>query len=596
MFVNRSSRAAAVRALLAPSLLALLASAGAGAAGTPTASLGPQPGSDGRCGTERNTWAFLDHPRRRLVHREVGGHSFQGWCNPGGGVTTRSYVTPGWAGDAIVNTGTPGANYWIDWRNTGAREGGHAEFDISMSRDRWQSGGQGYGSVTIGAALDSGRDLALTARGRWVRSRFTGSAEPVGKSHVQTIIWLTREAGAANNAGRDARGVCVDRQSIDITVVEWMPAALREDYRTLTYVNPVTRRVRSFESGGVSYQIYAREPGDICENASYLAVRDENGFESGSAPSVVDAGAIIRALLETGAPFDRSWHIALFGWEITGASADQSDVRLTDSGGKFVFACYSIPSLVGARGGPGYDRCDSAAGTTDVSPPGGSDGSSGGGAPAPAAPVPPATPATGLGARSASAALGAPAGLVATVYSASSAELFWTRPATPGLRYEIRRDGAVLTTTDGVSHYEGSLTSGRTYAYEIVAIGRDGERSNASRISVDTGGEVIVSPPVEVAAVAPSAARDSSAAGTTTLAAPSGLRGTIYSARNGEIFWTRPATPGLRYEVSRDGTVVTITDGVSHYDDTRIAGRTYRYDVVAIDAAGRRSAAADLTL
>jgi len=327
-------------------------------AGTATSALGPQPGGAGGCDPAHDTWAFLDHPRRRLAHADVTGNDFQGWCNPGGGITTRTYTTPGWAGDAVVNTGVPGANFWIDWKNAGAREGGHAEFDISMSRDRWQSPELGFGFTTLETALASGRTLALSARGRWMESRYTGSAEPVGKSHVQTIIWLTRDAGDPTNSGRDARGVCVDRQSVDITVVEWMPAAQREDYRTLTYVNPVTRWVRSYDSGGVSYQIYAREPGDICESASYLAVRDDNGFGPDSAASVVDAGAVIDALLEVGAPFDKSWHVSSLGWEITGASADQSDVRLGDSAGKFVFECYSIPSLVDERGGPGHDRCE----------------------------------------------------------------------------------------------------------------------------------------------------------------------------------------------------------------------------------------------
>jgi len=48
-------------------------------------------------------------------------------------------------------------------------------------------------------------------------------------------------------------------------------------------------------------------------------------------------------------------------------------------------------------------------------------------------------------------------------------------------------------------------------------------------------------------------------------AAPTGLRVSAYSASNGELFWTRPSTAGLRYEVRRNGTLVQTIDGVSYY-------------------------------
>ena len=185
----------------------------------------------------------------------------------------------------------------------------------------------------------------------------------------------------------------------------------------------------------------------------------------------------------------------------------------------------------------------------------------------------------------------APAGLNAKVYSTSSAELFWTRPATPGLRYEIKRDGAVTKTTDGVSLYQSGLAAGRTYAYEIVAIDGAGKRSAPSRLSVNTTGQVVATPAPGTPATNPSAPATG-----TALAAPTGLRASLYSPKAGELFWTRPATAGLRYEISRDGAVVRTTDGVSHYDGALVAGKLHRYDIVAIDRAGKRSAAASVTL
>lgn len=321
--------------------------------GAATAPFGVPPGTDGRCGEEQDTWAFHDDVLRRLSARG----DFQGWCNPGEGLVTRTYVTPGWRGDAVVNTGYPGGNFWIDWSNAGAEGGPHAEFDISIARDLWQGADLGYGDRSIGSLREAEIDLTLTARGSWAQGAHTPDAAPEGKSHVQVIIWLTREAGADANAGLDENGACIDRQSVDITVVQWLPEALRENYLGLVNVNPTTRWVASVDDGGASYEVYAREPGDICEAASYLAIRAVDGFGLEPASVAVDAGAFLGALIDD-APFDESWFIAALGWEITGASADQSDARLGDSAGKFVFECYSIPSLVDRRTGPGHDRCE----------------------------------------------------------------------------------------------------------------------------------------------------------------------------------------------------------------------------------------------
>ena len=171
----------------------------------------------------------------------------------------------------------------------------------------------------------------------------------------------------------------------------------------------------------------------------------------------------------------------------------------------------------------------------------------------------------------------APDGLRSDVYSGRSAELFWQRePAALALRYEIRRDGTVVGTTNGVSYYTDALAAGTDYAFDVVAIDRGDRRSTPSTITVRTDGGSTPTPPA--------------------LAAPANLRSSVYSSTNAELFWDRAATPGLRYEVTRDGESVGTTNGTSFYDDALASGTDYRYEVVAIDRQARRSAPATATL
>lgn len=166
----------------------------------------------------------------------------------------------------------------------------------------------------------------------------------------------------------------------------------------------------------------------------------------------------------------------------------------------------------------------------------------------------------------------APTGLTGSVYSSKSVEIMWSRPATFGLRYEVIRNGSVVTTTSGVSHYERTLSAGTTYQYQVVAIDLAGNRSSASSISLTTSGGAVATPP-----------------SSNVVAAPTGLSGSVYSSKSLEIMWARPVTFGLSYEVSRNGSVVAATTGVSHYDNNLNPATSYTYQVVAINQAGNRS-------
>lgn len=166
-------------------------------------------------------------------------------------------------------------------------------------------------------------------------------------------------------------------------------------------------------------------------------------------------------------------------------------------------------------------------------------------------------------------------GLTATVYSATAAEIFWNRAVTRGLRYEVYRDGDKVGDTDGTSWFDNSLESGTSYEFELITYDSStGRRSDPVAISLTTNGDLPAS----------------------TLASPQNLSSSVYSTSAAEIFWDRSTTAGLLYEVQRDGTVVGTTNGTSWFDDSLVAGTTYAFELVAIDANGNRSEPASLLL
>ena len=70
----------------------------------------------------------------------------------------------------------------------------------------------------------------------------------------------------------------------------------------------------------------------------------------------------------------------------------------------------------------------------------------------------------------------------------------------------------------------------------------------------------------------------------------------MYSSSAAEVFWDRSDQPGLSYEVSVDGGSVTTTDGTSAFLTGLDGARGRGVNVVAIDANGQRSGAANVTL
>ena len=175
-----------------------------------------------------------------------------------------------------------------------------------------------------------------------------------------------------------------------------------------------------------------------------------------------------------------------------------------------------------------------------------------------------------------------PSDLRVDVYSGTAAELFWSRSSDPDgavSRYEIRRDGELVETRDGLSYFTDDLTAGRAFAFTVTAVDFDGERSAPASVSV-VGGD-----------------RDGAVgAGGGRPPPPSNLTSSVYSSSAAEVFWDRSDQPGLTYEVSVDGGPVTTTNGTSAFLSGLGGARGRGVDVVAIDRTGQRSGAANVTL
>ena len=141
--------------------------------------------------------------------------------------------------------------------------------------------------------------------------------------------------------------------------------------------------------------------------------------------------------------------------------------------------------------------------------------------------------------------------------------------------YEVSRDGSVIgTKTGGVSTYwftDANLDSGTTYNYSVVAVDLAGNRGEAVTLDADTTG------------TPPDAGPE----------APTGLRSTFQDRSRIVLNWN--SVPGAdSYVIQRfDGTEfadIGTKTGRWYTDRTVVAGTAYTYRVLAVDAAGLRSA------
>ena len=162
----------------------------------------------------------------------------------------------------------------------------------------------------------------------------------------------------------------------------------------------------------------------------------------------------------------------------------------------------------------------------------------------------------------------APTGLVATA-GENRVALSWAANAEPDLAsYRVLRDGVEVATVTGTAHTDTGLTNDVAYSYSLVAVDTHGNRSPASTAATATP-------------------RDGPPTAPTGVTAASGDRRAV-------IGWTAPPDPDVvsHRVLAEDGsTVATASAPATQAVVSGLTnGTTYRYTVVAVDAAGHVSA------
>ena len=172
------------------------------------------------------------------------------------------------------------------------------------------------------------------------------------------------------------------------------------------------------------------------------------------------------------------------------------------------------------------------------------------------------------------ASVPSPQGLRVTVYAPNNGELFWDRAAEGFTRYDVFRNGTLLSAGQfGISFFDRSINPDEVFEYAVVAIDAQGNRSEPSTVSINGNGSPM--PPAN-------------------LLPPANLSISVYSNTAAELFWDRQG-PGQRFVVLRDGVELGNTDGTSFFDDGLPGQGSYLYEVFAVDADGARSAPATVT-
>lgn len=160
----------------------------------------------------------------------------------------------------------------------------------------------------------------------------------------------------------------------------------------------------------------------------------------------------------------------------------------------------------------------------------------------------------------------------ATAVSGTQVNLTWTRaddPESDVASYRVYRDGTAIATVAAADHPSFSdtgLAPFTGYSYEVSAVngvGLEGPRSGSVEVTTLDG-----SPP----------------------SAPGGLEAVVRSGREVALSWSEAsdAESGISaYRVYRDGDRVASTSGATSFTDDGVEpGRTYAYEVSAVNGAG----------
>ena len=166
----------------------------------------------------------------------------------------------------------------------------------------------------------------------------------------------------------------------------------------------------------------------------------------------------------------------------------------------------------------------------------------------------------------------APSGLNAAVAGPTEVDLTWTASTDDvGVAgYRIYRNGTLVGTSLTNSYADRGLQPATSYSYLTVADDADGNSRAGSHTAGATTPAIL---------------------DTTPPSAPSGVAATAFSPTEVDLSWTA-STDNVRvagYRIYRDGALVASTATTTYADTGLQAATSYRYYVVAYDAAGNSS-------
>lgn len=178
----------------------------------------------------------------------------------------------------------------------------------------------------------------------------------------------------------------------------------------------------------------------------------------------------------------------------------------------------------------------------------------------------------------------APAQLGASDVQETSISLSWLASSdNAGVTgYQLLRDGSLVGSTNQTTYRDANLNPGTEYTYQVLAVDAAGNQSNLSNLLAVTTKQQKVAPPGGEDTQEPTA--------------PTQLQTERVGDTSVTFSW-QPSTDDTGvtgYEVYRDGKLVASV-GETRYTDVGLMPETiYRFEVVALDAAGNRSTASDV--
>ena len=202
--------------------------------------------------------------------------------------------------------------------------------------------------------------------------------------------------------------------------------------------------------------------------------------------------------------------------------------------------------------------------------------------------------------RTGSSSIGGPFGVRLSVYDARSFELFWNRIPNAAT-YRVQVGSRTVQENGATSRFVGGVDVSGGFDYTLTALDRAGTAlatqrfrvqpaSSTQLVAAGGGTSAPTTPSTPANPATPTAPTTPPAAAST--ARPTNLRLTVYSPTAAELFW-QPGTFVDRNEIRRDGVLIATLGGggvSSYFDNTRQPGRSYTYEVRAIDGAGPASA------